>query len=49
MNNEKCYCKACGGFVDYNKSARLLSSPPKYQGKCKECGKVHYARCSDVD
>ena len=43
------FCKKCGGFIEYDKSRRLLSSPAKYKGECKECGNIHYTHCHKVD
>lgn len=43
------YCTECGGFVKYDKSQVLCSSPPKYKGECKDCESVVYTVCSDVD
>lgn len=45
---DKKYCKACGGFIKYDKTSRLLSSPPKYKGVCKDCGNFVYTKCSEV-
>lgn len=43
------FCKECGGFVKYDKSCALMSSPPQYKGNCKDCGKIHYTDCYKVD
>jgi hypothetical protein len=43
------YCKKCGGFIEYNRRQILLSSPPKYNGKCKDCGNHTYGIMKDVD
>ena len=42
------YCDSCGGFMIYETGMQLLSSPPKYKGKCKDCGKTKQAYCDDV-
>ncbi len=49
MSNETNYCKECGGFIEWDKSTQLASAPPKYKGKCKECGEVSYEFCNKVD
>jgi len=46
---DKKYCKECGGFIKYDKTSRLLSSPPKYKGVCKDCGSFVYTKCSEVE
>ena len=43
------YCVRCGGFIKYDTSLALCSSPPKYKGKCVECGEVKYAKCEVVN
>ena len=43
------YCTKCGGFVEYDKSEVLCSSPPQYSGRCTGCGSREYTECSDVD
>lgn len=43
------YCRFCGGFVDYDKTIQLLSYPPKYRGKCRECGTDTIEFCHKVD
>jgi len=42
------FCKKCGGFVEYDKSMKLLCSPPKYRGDCKDCGEIYYTHCHKV-
>ena len=35
--------------VEWDTSTQLLSSPPKYKGKCKDCSEVVYDFCDSVD
>lgn len=42
------YCKECGGFVEYETRIQLTSSPPKYAGKCSDCGAGYYTHCHKV-
>lgn len=44
---EKLYCKKCGGFINFNQSVELLSSPAQYRGKCTQCDEMHYINTSD--
>ena len=46
--NDCLYCKSCGGFVEYDMQQILLSYPPKYNGKCKDCGEHTYGIVNDV-
>lgn len=43
------YCKKCGGFIEYDRSRILLSSPPQYKGKCKDCENYVFEKVSNVD
>ena len=42
------YCTECGGFVEYETCFVLLTSPPKYKGRCSNCGNISYEFCSNV-
>jgi hypothetical protein len=42
------YCDHCGGFMKYETGMQLLSSPPQYKGKCKDCGEIKFTYCDDV-
>ena len=49
MNKETDYCKECGGFIEWDKSSQLMTSPTKYKGECKSCGEIHYEFCYKVN
>lgn len=41
-------CDKCSGEVEYDVSIQLTSIPPRYSGKCKECGEVKSNVCTEV-
>lgn len=40
-------CKKCGGEIEIDFTKQLLSDPPKYTAKCKDCGDITYLLCSE--
>jgi hypothetical protein len=43
------FCRECGGFIDYDRTVRLPSSPAKYKGKCSDCGSTRYVHCRTLE
>ena len=35
-------CPDCGGIMQKHQNVVLASYPPKYEYKCKKCGKIRY-------
>lgn len=46
MDN-KIICK-CGAKLKIDRSARLLSNPPKYRVSCNECGRHGFTYCYQI-